>query len=66
MKGISKLKKDDLVILAKKEWQALCSLSYCETSGSAADEDLFGVPSLIPYQRVASSYHHLLSSLYHH
>ena len=46
MKGISKLKKDDLVMLAMKEWQALCSVSYCGTSSSAADEDLFDVPLL--------------------
>lgn len=44
VKGISKLKKDDLVILAMREWQALCSVSYCGTSSSAADEDLLNVP----------------------
>ena len=43
MKGISKLKKNNLVMLAIKEWQALCSVSYC---GTAADEDLFDVPIL--------------------
>lgn len=44
-KGISKLKKDDLIILAMETWQKMCSVVFCETSNDIPDEELFNLAS---------------------
>ena len=44
-KGISKLKKEDMIIFAMKTWQEMCSISYCENSNDIIDDILCNIPS---------------------